>query len=267
MNIMNYVEKRKKGKERVLEKLVKENNKREKLLDAKGNPIALHNDIILHSIYQNLTLQEKKLYRYILSLIKKSDDINSNFILRHTTIREILNTKAKTYTSKVIFNMLHNISNSFKFSNGKSYVAMPIFKLIKTSTNNETTEIVFNEFFNQFLFQLSSKEKFLKYELNEIIKYKNLHTIELFELLLCLTRYNQRDEIVSITYTIEELKKYLDCEKIRTNNFITKVIKKSIEEINKINIHSLGGNVAYKYDKIKKSITFYTENINLMLKK
>lgn len=264
---MDYVEKRKKGKSRILEKLVKEYDKAEKLATAKGNPIAIHNDMILHSIYHNLTLQEKKLYRYILSLIKKDDDINSTFIIRHTTIREILNTKSKTYTSQFIFNMLHNISASFKFDNGKSYVSMPIFKIIKTSPDNETTNVIFNEFFNEFIFQISDKGHFLKYELAEIIKYKNLHTIEIFELLLCLTRYNQRDEIVSIEYDIETLKKYLNCDKQETKIFIRDVIKKCILEINKYNKRVLGGTIEYKYNKYKKSITFYTENINLMLKK
>ena len=79
-------------------------------------------------------------------------------------------------------------------------------------------------------------------------------------------RENKKDEIVSISYNIEELKELLDCKDMRNNDFISRVIKKSVEELNKYNISLLGGTIDYKYNKTKKIITFYVENIIYMIK-
>lgn len=263
---MDYVEKRKQGRKRIFKKMLEENDKKERIENNRSHPIAIKNEMITKSIYSNLTLQEKKLYRFILSLIKKDDDINSTFILRHTQLREMFKTKAKTYTSKVIFDMLHNISSSFSFENGDKYISIPIFKWIETSKDKETTQVIFNEFFNKFLFLAFDKGNFLKYELSNILDYKNLHSPELFELLYSTVRKNQREEIVSISFSIDKLKQYLNCEEYTNHNFLSKVIKKSIEEINKYNERILGGTIQYKYDKTKKTITFYIENIVYMLK-
>ena len=88
----------------------------------------------------------------------------------------------------------------------------------------------------------------------------------MFELILSITKENQREEIVSIDFDIDRLKILLNCEKYQTKVFIRDVIKKNIEEINKYNKSVLGGTVAYKYNRTKKTITFYTENIAYMLK-
>lgn len=260
---MDYVEKRKQGRKRIFKKMIEENDKKERIYKSRSYSVALKNKIISSSIYKNITIQEKKLYRYILSLIKKSDDINTTFILVHKNIRELFN---HNFTSKDIYSMLKNISNSFDFEVNEEFWHTPIFKLIKTSKRYDTTEIVFNEFFNSLIFDIQAKGHFLKYELANILEYKNLHSIELFELILSITKENQREEIVSIDFDIDRLKILLNCEKYQTKDFIRDVIKKSIEEINKYNKSVLGGTVTYKYNRTKKTITFYTENISYMLK-
>jgi hypothetical protein len=53
---------------------------------------------------------------------------------------------------------------------------------------------------------------------------------------------------------------------MRTNDFIKRVIDKSINELNKYNKSHLGGTIKYKYNKLKSEITFFIENVNLMLK-
>lgn len=267
---MDYVEKRKNGKKRIFKKMLEENDKKERVSQSKSYPIAMKNDIIYNSIYNNLTLDEKKLYRYILSLIKKSDDINTTFILRHKLIQEIFNHKG--FTSIKIYKMLKNVSSSFNLiditkKGKKQYYHIPVFKMIKTSEDSETTEIIFNEFFNGLYFLNIDKIKgFLQYELGNVLKYRGLHTIELFEIILSKVKANRSDEIVSFDYDIDILKKLLGCDKYATKDFISKIIKKSITEINKYNKAVLGGNVEYKYNKTKKTITFYAENLIYMLK-
>ena len=257
---MSYEEKRKKGQKRILKKIKSDHDKKERIENNKDNPIAIKNDFIFNSIYSNLTLEEKKLYRFLLSRIKKDDDINTTFIIRHKDIQEIFN--QKHFTSKVIFNEFKNISNSFNIENEKKeFYHIPVFKMIKTSTNYETTEIVFNEFFTKILFFDSSQGHFLKYHLSSILKYKKLHTIELFEMLFSYVKSKRKKEIVDLIFDIERLKKLLCCEKQETKDFIKQVIKKSIEEINEYNKLQLGGTVVYKYNKNNKTITFYSENI------
>lgn len=265
---MDYVEKRKNGRKRIFKKLQEEHDKQERIATIREKPIAIKNDKIFNSIYKNLSLNEKKLFRYILSLIKKSDDVDTTFILKHTIITELLK---KHYTSQDIHTMLDNVSSSLKLkgvnANGKKqFLTIPIFKVINTSESYDSTEVIFNEKYNDFIFFCYKEGHFLKYELGNILDYKALHTIELFELLLAQVKENQWEEIVSIEYDIEELKELLDCEKQRTNNFINQVIKKSIEEINKYNKNLLGGTVDYKYNKTKKKITFGIENVFYMLK-
>lgn len=265
---MDYVEKRKNGKKRIFEKKRKENEKKERIETSRSYSVAIRNDVVSNAKYKDLSLYEQKIYRYVLSLIKKGDDINTTFIVRHKGIRELFN---HNFTSKDVFEMLKKISSSFalisKNKNGKyEFLHLPIFKSIRTSENFDTTEVIFNEFFNSLIFNLQKGGHFLKYELSSILDYKCLHSIKLFELLLSIVRANKKDEIVSIDYDIEELKVLFNCESQRTNDFINRVIKKSIEEINLYNKKVLGGTIDYKYNKTKKKITFYVENIVYMLK-
>lgn len=265
---MDYVEKRKQGRKRIFEKKLKENEKKKRIEENKSYSIALKNEKIFHSIYKGLNLNEKKMYRYVLSLIKKGTDIDTTFIVRHKDIRELFN---HNFTSKEIYDILDKVSSSLTligtYKNGKKrYIKIPIFKTIDTSENYDTTNVIFNEKYNEFVFFAYDTGFFLKYELASILNYKNLHTIELFENLLAKVRENQREEIVSIEYNIETLKEILDCKEQETKFFILRVIKKSIEEINKYNYNVLGGTIDYKYNRTKKTITFYIENIAYMLK-
>lgn len=260
---MDYIEKRKRGKERIFKKQIEDYNKYNRLMVIEERPIAITNEGIAKSMYKDLTLNEKKLYRYILSIISKEDDINSNFILNHKTIQELFN---HHFTSKEIHDMLYHISISFNTQDKNGdYFHIPIFKYIKTSDNYKTTEIIFNEWFNGLIFFDSQDGHFLKYDLGQIMNYKNLYSPDLFELLLSITR-STKQEIVSIDFDIDKLKKQLNCETMRNNDFISRVIKKSIEDINANNKTTLGGTVDYKYNKTKKIITFYTENISYMLR-
>ena len=266
---MDYVEKRKQGRKRILEKKLKENEKKKRIEENRSYSVAIKNEKVFNSIYTGLNLNEKKLYRYILSRIKKGDDVDTTFIIRHKDIQELFNDTS--YTSKKIPDKLIKISSSLTligtYKNGKKrYITIPIFKTIDTSEDSETTNIIFNEKYTEFAFFCFDKGHFLKYELASILNYKNLHTIELFENLLAKVRENQREEIVSIVYDIEELKEILDCKKQETKDFIKQVIKKSVEEINKYNKNVLGGTIDYKYNRTKKTITFYIENISYMLK-
>lgn len=266
---MTYEEKRINGKTRVINKLKdkKANEKKERITKNKSFPIAIKNEMIEHNIYKGLSLKEKKLYRYILSIIKKDDDIDTTFILRHTTIQELLNEKGKELTSKVIYDMLEKISSSFHFENDNEILSIPVFKIIRTSKDKKTTEVVFNEWFNKFLFIGFDKGRFLKYELADIIDHKCLHSPELYEFILYRTRIS-KEEIPTILIKIDKLKKYLDCEKQENKDFIKQVIKKSINEMN-TNINNrlqLGGNVAYTYNKTRKEITFCLENLIEMKK-
>lgn len=265
---MDYVEKRKQGRRRIFEKKLKENEKKKRIEENKSYSVALQNEKIFNSIYKGLNLYEKKMYRFVLSLLKKGDDIDTTFIIRHKDIRELFN---HNFTSKEIYDILDKVSSSLTligtYKNGKKrYIKIPIFKTIDTSENYDTTNVIFNEKYTEFAFFSFDKGHFLKYELASILNYKKLHTIEIFENLLAKVRENQREEIVSIEYNIETLKEILDCKKQATKDFIKQVIKKSIEEINKYNYNVLGGTIQYKYDKTKKTITFYIENIVYMLK-
>lgn len=263
-SLKEYKEKRKKGKERVFKKIIEDNKKHERIMSSREHPIAIKNENIINSMYKGLTLTEKKLYRFVLSIIKKDDDINSTFILNHKSIKELFN---HNYTSKEIHDMLYHISISFNTKNSKGeYYHIPIFKMIKTSEKYETTEVIFNEFFSGILFFNSKEGRFLKYSLGLIMDYKNLYSPELFEILYSLAKQNYRDEIVRLDFNIDELKATLNCENKENKDFIKQVIKKSIEEINRLNICQLGGNIAYTYNRTKKTISFYFENLAYMIK-
>lgn len=260
---MDYVEKRKKGRERIFKKQNENYHKEKRLMVIKEHPISITNEYIIKSKYKGLVLNEKKLHRYVLSLIKKEDDINTNYLIQHKTVQELFN---HHYTSKDIYDMLCHISSSFHMRDKKGdYYHIPIFKLIHTSEDCETSEVIFNEAFSKGIFFNYKDTHFLKYDLGQIKKHKNLYSPDLFELLLSITR-SKREEIVSIEMSIEELKEQLGCETYENKIFLRDIIKKSINDININNKSTLGGTVEYKYNKTKKTITFYTENTVYMLK-
>lgn len=259
---MDYVEKRKNGRKRILQKVLSQVNEKEKIETKKSYPVAMKNDFVMNYCFKNLKkLRLKKLLRIVVSMITKESDTNTTFILRHKEIQKLLK---DNFHSKEIFEMLEKISSSFSFYENNQYVSIPIFKLIKTSENHETTELIFNEFFSGLLF--FNGNHFLKYDLASILDYKYLYSIELFEIILSQTRLDQRHEIVNLSFDIQWLKEKLDCMEMRTNDFIKRVIEKSIKEINKYNQRLLGGTIAYRYNKLKSEIIFFVENINLMLK-
>lgn len=259
---MDYVEKRKNGKKRVLQKVLSQIDEREKLETKKSYPVAMKNDFIMNYCFKNLKkLRLKKLLRIVVSMITKESDTDTTFIIRHKDIQKLFK---DNFTSAEIFEMLKTISSSFSFYERNEYVSIPIFKIIRTSEDHETTNVIFNEFFSGLLF--FNGNHFLKYDLASIMNYKCLYSIELFEILLCNVRLDQRQEIVPLSFNIEWLKQKLDCSDMRNNHFIERVIDKSIKEINKYNKNYLGGTIEYKYNKLKSEITFFIENINLMLK-
>jgi hypothetical protein len=259
---MDYFEKRKIGTKRIAEKIASKFDEKEKLETKMAYPVAMKNDFIMNYCFKNLKkLRLKKLLRIVVSMITKESDTNTTFIIRHKDIQKLLK---DNFTSVEIFEMLEKISSSFSFYEKNEYVSIPMFKIIRTSEDHETTNIIFNEFFSGLLF--FNGNHFLKYDLSSILNYKYLYSIELFEILLCNVRLDQRNEIVPLTYDIKWLKKKLDCSDMRTNDFIKRVIDKSINELNKYNKSHLGGTIKYKYNKLKSEITFFIENVNLMLK-
>lgn len=203
----------------------------------RNNLVVKHNDLI--EARYNLTLNEQRVILYSVSMINREKENFETVKVKINELTNLLDTTEKRYTEfRTIAENL--ISKTLHIKKGNSELVTSWLSSMEYIKNEGIIELEFSRKLIPYLLQL--KEKFTRYELENILYFKNKHSIRVYELM------KQYEKIGKREISLEDLRKclgILENEYLRFSNFENRVLKTTKEEINgytDININ---------YEKIK----------------
>ena len=203
----------------------------------KNNLVVKHNDLI--EARYNLTLNEQRVILYSVSMINREETNFETVKIKVNELTNLLDTTEKRYTE--FRNIAENlISKTLHIQKGDSELVTSWLSSMEYLKNEGTIELEFSKKLIPYLLQL--KKKFTRYELENILYFKNKHSIRVYELL------KQYEKIKKREIKLDELRKclgILDDEYLRFGNFENRVLKITKEEINKYT------DLIIDYEKIK----------------
>lgn len=200
-----------------------------------------------------MTKAEQKLFLYCVGIVdNKENNLSTSFEINIKDFITFLELKRKDFYSEMIQITRDMTSRVIEFfdENG-DLTQMSILSMVKYKKGNVLVKV--NQELAPFLIDL--KSKFTRYSLQEILTFKSVYSIRLYQL---LSQFNYKNEI---TYTIERLKFLLninETEYVRFNDFKKDVLERAYKEINQ------NSTISFSYQECKtgRKITSITFKIN-----
>jgi hypothetical protein len=190
------------------------------------------NEFIRDVIYGDLTMNDLKVFKAIVSKINYRESLFEDFYSlnyreldlagigrgnRFERVTEILKKLANTYVRVPLENgktrAIGLIMNDFIYDERTKYIEVKVNEMLKSNF-------------------LELKNYYTRYELNNISKFKTVQTLKIYELMKSWQRDNGKDFII----TVLNFRKFLEIKKDeypRYANFKQRYINKAINEINK----------------------------------
>lgn len=203
----------------------------------KNNLVVKHNDLI--EARYNLTLNEQRVILYSVSLIDREEEDFETIKVKVSDLTNLLDTTEKRYTEfrKIAENL---ISKTLHIQKEGSELITSWLSSMEYLKDEGVIELEFSKKLIPYLLQL--KKKFTRYELENILYFKNKHSIRVYELL------KQYEKIKKREIKLENLRDCLGIEEdeyLRFSNFESRVLRITKDEINK---HT---DLIVDYEKIK----------------
>ena len=203
----------------------------------KNNLVVKHNDLI--EARYNLTLNEQRVILYSVSMLNREKEDFETVKIKINELTNLLDTTEKRYTEfRTIAENL--IAKTLYIKKGNSELVTSWLSSMEYIKNEGIIELEFSRKLIPYLLQL--KEKFTRYELENILYFKNKHSIRVYELM------KQYEKIGKREINLEDLRKclgILEDEYLRFSNLESRVLKTTKEEINR---HT---DINIDYEKIK----------------
>jgi len=196
-----------------------------------------HNDLI--NAKYKLTLNEQKLVFYAITKIDRDRERFDLIDFNITEFTELLGTTNERFTEiREIAEGL--MDKKIEIITENSIIITRWLDSIEYTRNTGTIELEFSTKLIPYLLQL--KGHFTKYELQNIVHFKNKYSIRLYELL------KQYETIGKREFELDDLKQLLGCEDMYNEfkHFNNDVLKKTIKEINTYT------DVTVNYEKVTK---------------
>lgn len=212
--------------------------KEKEIIENRYNTVSKANELIQKSRY-SLSTQQQKIILYLISQI---NPYATEFKKTTFKIKDFCQVcgidcgNGNNYiTLKEQIKKIADKSCWIKLENGKETLLRWIEKPY-IDENNGTIEIVFDKDMKPYLLQL--KERFTQYELCFPLLFKSKYTIRLFELLE--SYHFHKLEQMYIEFSVEELKRLLDCENYKQfKDFNTRVLKPAVNELNEKSMYNI----------------------------
>lgn len=202
----------------------------------KNNLIVKHNDLI--QARYNLSLNEQKIVLYAASQIDRDKDNFNMITISIKEFTELLGTTQERYTEfREIAESL--ISKTLYINKEGSELVTSWLSSMEYITDKGIIELEFSKKLIPYLLQL--KERFTRYQLENILYLENKYSIRIYELM------KQHQNIGKREFELQELKKTLMIEGQyeRVYDLERRILKPSMEEINE---HT---DIIIDYEKIK----------------
>jgi len=206
-------------------------DKKIKILRARENKIVMDNRLVQNISRRSysLTLMEQKIIKYIISMIKPPENEEQepqtiyNFSIQEFC--KVCGIEASGNNYNVIKKSLEKIAmNSFWLDYGEGEILLQWIVAPDIQRSKGLIEIEISKKMIPFLFKL--KEKFLNYELYQILALKSTYSIPLYDLLVSYLNLGKKE------FDIEELKTIIDCPYSQYKDFRRYAIEPALNEIN-----------------------------------
>lgn len=189
-----------------------------------NNKLVIKSNKLIEARYE-LSLNEQKIILYAVSKLDTTKDKFNILELETKEFMELLDTSQFRYTEirELVSNLM---SKQVRIETDKRDLVANWISSIDYIKDTGLIELEFSEKLIPYLLQL--KERFTRYQLNNILHLKNKHSIRMYELLKQYQKIGQRE------FTINELKKILMLENKykQFRDFNKSVLKLTMEEIN-----------------------------------
>ncbi len=183
-----------------------------KLIQAKGELEVKKSEAIIKARYK-LSPLAIKFISVIISNLKRSDDVNEEYILKVKDFKELTGQKTKRIYELIDEALNDLLKNPLKIPLGDDKNSILKSNWVSGAVYNEG-EVRFMIYPKLRPFLLEVKEKFLKYKLENILPLKSSYVIRLYEILkdwleLNMRYGNKAEKIVSV----DELREMLEIPK------------------------------------------------------
>ncbi len=219
-----------------------------KLIQAKGELEVKKSEAIIKARYK-LSPLAIKFISVIISNLKRSDDVNEEYILKVKDFKELTGQKTKRIYELIDEALNDLLKNPLKIPLGDDKNSILKSNWVSGAVYNEG-EVRFMIYPKLRPFLLEVKEKFLKYKLENILPLKSSYVIRLYEILkdwleLNMRYGNKAEKIVSV----DELREMLEIPKSYpyggSSGIKQRILEKAKTELAK---HT---DVLFDYDELK----------------
>ena len=200
------------------------------------NYVVMANDMLAHSA-SNLSLDELKLLRFIIMQTKKGDQELYEFEVAAKELAGLLEVNIKTKDLyKRLQTMAKHIMQEVIYIGDDSKKKWVMFHWVDVCRyDNGQLTIKISDELKPFLVNL--RGHFTRYQLSEIISFKSIYAIRLYEILNSYLNENNlphADVAIEIAISVEDLRKATATEKKfeRPYDFKRKVVDMATKEIN-----------------------------------
>jgi plasmid replication initiation protein len=188
-----------------------------------------------------MTRSEQRLFLYCIGIIdNKEDRLNLTFTLKIEEFKQFLELKRNDFHTEMRSITKQLAGRVLEIKHGDRLRQIPVLSLVDYNQGEVTIKV--NSELAPFLIEL--KNNFTQFSLKEVLKFKSLFSMRIYQL-LCQHAY--KNEVI---YSVEELRFILDIEPhkfTRYNDFKKDVLDRALSEIN------LNSTLKFTYKEIKTS--------------
>lgn len=209
-----------------------------------GALVRQSNDLI-EAKYQLPSLQEQRIILMLLAQIKPSDEDFKGYRISVTDFAKVVGIRGDVIYSQMDRITLSLRNRSISIRNGKDFFHTGWLSSAQYKHGSGYVELCFDPKLKPYLLQL--KNHFTQYQLNNVLHFKSVYSIRLYELIK-KEAWKAKNKELKLAISYEELREKFDINKkeyTKFNDFKRKTIEPAVLEIyekSDLNIH----NVEYK---------------------
>lgn len=232
---------------------------KERVTRQRSHLVVKSNEIIQKTRY-SLTMQQQKMLLYMISKIKPTDTIDTEYEIEINQFCEVggmdMNNGYYYTTLKEDLKKMADASIWIRLPDGKER----LFRWLNTLEINPgsgNVKFKFHEATEQYLYDLHSR--YTKYELINVLAFRSKYSIRLYELLKSYANVGR------IRFPLEEFKRLMDAENYeRFVDLKRKVIEMATKEINELSSDMRVQYTFFKEGRSVAAVEFYIEGVTML---
>lgn len=228
------------------------------------------NDFIRRTMYSHFSINDLRIFKLIISKVNYNDSLFNDFYILTYQELEKIGVKANKNRYETVSDSLKKLAAFYVKYYSKEHDADVEVGLIENKFiyKRNTGKIMVSIHNDLKPFLLDLKKEYTTYEVENLSGLKSIYSIKTYELLKSFSN-ETKNEVNTYRTSVERFRYYLELKEDdypRYSNFKQRIIKKTIEDINKntdINISLIEHKVGRKVEDISFNITKAKQSISI----